>query len=129
MGESGNEDDPPTELLYNNVKDKLPARDIDTEAIASDLRTTKTARFNPYGQSYKVLSFQSYCYLNYDLITIVVKILIEERKRLRSGNTIPTVRSQVPSLGTPSHYYVSYLTGNDYTNTKIFRKINNHEWR
>ena len=49
MGKSGNDDDPPVELLYNNVKDKLPARDINTEAIASDLRTTKTARFNSHG--------------------------------------------------------------------------------
>ena len=57
MGESGNDNDSPAELLYNNVKDKLPAQDINTEAIASDLRTTKTARFNPHGQSYKVLSF------------------------------------------------------------------------
>ena len=38
MGESGNDDDPPAELLYNNVKDKLPAWDINTEVIASDLR-------------------------------------------------------------------------------------------
>ena len=59
------------------LKDKLPARDINTEVIASNLRTTKTARFNPHGQSYKVLSFQSYCYLDYDLITEVVEVLIE----------------------------------------------------
>ena len=103
MGESGNDDDPPAELLYNNVTDKLPVRDINTKAIASDLRITKRARLNPHRQSYKVLSFQSYCYLNYDLITVVVKVLIEERKRLRSGDTIPTVHSQVPRLGTPSH--------------------------
>ena len=44
MGESGNDDDLPTELLYNNVKDKLPAQDINTEAIASDLRITKTEK-------------------------------------------------------------------------------------
>ena len=103
MGESGNDDDPLAELLYNNVKDKLPTWNINTEAIASDLRTTKTARFNPYRQSYKVLSFQSYYYLNYDLITIVVEILIEECKCLRSGDTIPTVHSQVPKLRTLSH--------------------------
>jgi len=104
MGQSRNNNDLPVELLYNNIKDKLSVRDINTEAIASDLRTTKIARFNPYGQSYKVLSFQSYCYLDYDLITVVVEVLIEERKQLRSGDTIPTVRSQVPKLGTPSHY-------------------------
>ena len=57
MGKSGNDDDPLAELLYNNVKDKLPVRDINTEAIASDFETMKTARFNPHGQSYKVLSF------------------------------------------------------------------------
>ena len=44
MGESWNDYDPPAELLYNNVKDKLPARGINTEAIASDLRTTKTVK-------------------------------------------------------------------------------------
>jgi len=101
MGESGNDDDPLAELLYNNVKDKLPAQDINTEAIASDLRIAKTARFNPHGQSYKVLSFRSYCYLNYNLITVVVEVLIEECKRLRSSDTIPTVHSQVPRLRTP----------------------------
>ena len=104
MGESGNNDYPSVEQLYNKVKDKLPAWDINTEAIASDLRTTKTVRFNPHRQSYKVLSFRSYCYLNYDLITVVVEVLIEKRKRLRSGDTIPTLHSQVPRLGTPSHH-------------------------
>ena len=57
MGESGNDDYLPTELLYNKVKDELPARDINTEAITSDFRITKKARFDPYGQSCKVLSF------------------------------------------------------------------------
>ena len=104
------------------LKDKLPVWDINTEAIASDLKIIKTARFNPYGQSYKVLSFQSYCYLNYDLITIVVKVLIEECKYLRSGDTVPTIYSQVPRLGTPSHYFVSYLTGKDHKHTKISEK-------
>ena len=122
MGESGNDDDPPAELFYNNVKDKLPARDINTEAIASDLRRRKTARFNPHGQSYKVLSFRSYCYPNYDPITVVVEVLIEERKWLRSGDTIPNVHSQVPRLGTPSHYFVSYPTGKDYTKHEDFQK-------
>ena len=62
----------------------------------------KTARFNLHGQSYKVLSFRSYCYLNYDFITEVVEVPIEEHKCLRSGDTIPTVHSQVPRLRTPS---------------------------
>ena len=83
------------------LKDKLLACDINTEAIASDFRIMKTARFNPYRQSYKVLSFRKYCYFNYDLITLVVEVLIEEHKCLRSSNTIPTIYSQVPRLGTP----------------------------
>ena len=80
------------------LKDKLPARDMNTEAITSDLRTIKTARFNPHGQSYKVLSFRSYYYFNYDLIIIVIKVRIEEYKYLRSGNTVPTIHSQVSRL-------------------------------
>jgi len=103
VGESKNNDYPLIELLYNKVKDKLPAWDVNTEAIASDLRITKTARFNPCRQSYKLLSFRSYYYLYYDLITIVVEVVIEEHKYLRSGNTILTVYSQVLRLGTPLH--------------------------
>ena len=104
------------------LKDKLLACDINTEAIASDFRITKTARFNPYRQSYKVLSFRSYYYLNYDLITLVVEVPIEERKYLRSSDTIPTVHSQVPRLESPLYYFISYLNRKDYTNTKISDK-------
>ena len=57
MGESWNDDDLSTELLYNNIKDKLLAWDINIKAIVSNLRITKIARFNLYGQSYTVLSF------------------------------------------------------------------------
>ena len=39
------------------LKDKLLARNINTEVIASNFRRMKTARFNPHGQSYKVLKF------------------------------------------------------------------------
>ena len=102
------------------LKDKLPARDINTEAITSDLRITKTARFNPHRQSYKVLSFQSYCHLNYNLITVIVEVLIEERKCLRSGNIILTIHSQVPRLGTPSHIHI-YDRDNKLVFTAVFK--------
>ena len=39
---------------------------------------------------------------------MVVKVLIEERKRLRSGDTIPTVHSQVPRLGTSSQHRIKF---------------------
>jgi len=110
VGESGNDDYPPTELLYNKVKAKLLAWDINMEVIASDLRVTKTARFNPYEQSYKVLRFQSYYYLNYNLITIVFEILIKEHKCLRSSDTVPTVHSQVPRLETPLQIEIYHIT-------------------
>ena len=109
MGKSRNHNYPPTELLYNKVKDELSAWDINTEAIASDLRITKIARFNPHGQSYKVLSFRSYCYFDYDLITEEVEVLIKEHKCLKSGDTIPTIHSQVPRLGTPSQVIISFF--------------------
>ena len=38
IDESSNNNYPPAELLYNNVKDKLLAWKINTEAIVSDLR-------------------------------------------------------------------------------------------
>ena len=75
------------------LKDKLLVQDINTKAIASNLRISKIVKCNPYKQSYKVLSFQSYCYLNYDLITVVVEVLIKECNYLRSDNTIPTILS------------------------------------
>ena len=80
---------------YNiiKLKDKFPVWDINTEVIASNLRRIKIVRFNPYRQSYKVLSFLSYYYLNYNLITIVVEVLIKECKCLRSGDTISTILS------------------------------------
>ena len=102
VDKSENDDYLPTELLYNKVKGKLPVRNINTEAITSDLRVTKTVRFNPHRQSYKVLSFQSYYHINYNLITVVIEVLIRKHKCLRSGDTIPTVYSQVPKLETLS---------------------------
>jgi len=39
------------------LKVKLLVQEINTEAIANDLRITKIARLNPYRQSYKDLSF------------------------------------------------------------------------
>jgi len=74
--------------------------DINTKVIVSDLIITKIARLNLHGQSYKVLRLRSNCYLNYNLITIVVKVLINKHKYLKSGGTIPTVYSQVPRLWT-----------------------------
>ena len=66
---------------------------MNTKAITSNFRKTRTARVNSHRQSYIVISFQSYCYCNYNLITIVVEVLIEMCKCLRSGNIISTVYS------------------------------------
>ena len=110
MGKSGNDNYLPIELLYNIVKNTLPIRDMNTEAIARDLRVTNIARFNLHRQSYKVLNFLSYCYFNYELITMVVEVLIEEHKYLRSGDTIPTIHSQVARLETPLQSPLSQLS-------------------